>query len=91
MRQLHPTRWLAAVALALWMVLGASPAQASSPPAPAAHSDDAHAEDPAAGDHGDAHGEEGDHGGGHHVDYTGDDDHDGVPNWRDGDSSQTHG
>jgi F-type H+-transporting ATPase subunit b len=55
-----------------------------------------HAEDPHGthganpNEHGDAHGDE--HGGEHHVDYTGDQDHDGTPNWLDATyDGNTHG
>ena len=48
----------------------------------------------AAGEHGAAAGEhaaaEGEHGGAHHLDYTGDADHDGTPNWIDGDSGDSY-
>lgn len=67
----------------------AAPALASEPTGgdhaeAADHGGDAHGA--AAGEHGAAGGEHGDdehHSGGHHVDYTGDADGDGMPNWMD--------
>jgi F0F1-type ATP synthase membrane subunit b/b' len=71
----------------MWLLLSAVSLAADDPHAAGAPADE-HA--PAAhgaaeGDHGAeaAHAAEGDHGGAHHVTYTGDDDHDGIPNWRD--------
>ena len=63
-----------------------------------AHGGDAHGDAHGGDAHGDAHGDDAhgdDHGEGHgdHYYYSGDDDHDGVPNWRDamnGDEPNTH-
>lgn len=92
MRLLSVHSWLAALALAGWMSLGATPSLANEPPAhdaPAAHGGSL-AEDPAAGtEHeGEAH-ESGSHGGAHHVDYLADDDGDGRANWRDSTDDRT--
>lgn len=57
------------------LLLPLAVAAPDAPHAPASHGT------PAEASHGEGH-DEGGHGGGHHT-YTTDDDHDGVPNWRD--------